>query len=463
MSPSAFATNWRLIIYSGWGTLALADESFITVNTVEELIGGKYEGILPASNICSQPMANVEPCIQAIPHNPCPKFPAGDRMHHMHIIMPGQNALHAIANFLGAAGDAPSDASGEESNSNEEQFEDGQEEDDEEQEEDDDMDEEEMNDDAGEPEDDAESDVSWAGDEFIEEAILDTVLNEASTQTDINEPQAAESNNTQTWSASHVPNVLTAAHPAGVLTEIMEARTLSKPEPVSPLWLNETENMVYFPHTGRITPTPPDTRQLARFLKRPRETSAPLPSSLGTISRGYHLLRMYEKDLEMRSLRPQDVEEEKEVGIYCPNVLTFGHFHDQNLRPYFRATSRLNMVVHVPELSLVVVGSPMGRVLLLTPTRLSTRVSVEDGFWSHGLRVEWVLPRDSDDICHDKQRRPLHGVAIGPVQDERGVGSQGSVRASVPRRYRLMLHYRNHDIASFEITRQEQTGKICIF
>ncbi len=226
------------------------------------------------------------------------------------------------------------------------------------------------------------------------------------------------------------------------------------------------KKMIYFPHSGRIARIPQDTLALSRFLKRPREFSDSLGANLSSMSRGYHLVRTYEKDIELRTLQPSGLGQEQEIGIHCPNVLTFGSFPDRHLRPYFRATSRLNLVLHVPELSLVIVGSPIGRVLLLTPTRLARPQSTAAGYyWSHGLRVEWVLPRAADDICHGKHRRPLHGVAVGPVQDERGVGGLLGAEhaAAMPRRYRLMLHYRNHDIATFEITRQEQTGKLCIF
>ncbi|OAA73241.1 hypothetical protein ISF_00142 [Cordyceps fumosorosea ARSEF 2679] len=47
--------------------------------------------------------------------------------------------------------------------------------------------------------------------------------------------------------------------------------------------------------------------------------------TLGSTSRGYHLVRAYEKDLEMRALEDMDVGGQREIGIYCPNTLTFGY------------------------------------------------------------------------------------------------------------------------------------------
>lgn len=472
--------------FSGWGILALPDDSFVTVGTLEKLIGGKPRTILPPSKFCSQRMADIEPCIRAIPENPCPEIdPDFDRTHHLHMILPGQNALHAIANLLGNGVAIPSDeATSDDLSFNEDvngevlPEEEGHDddEDDDEDEDDEDEDEEEEDEDGAEDdggahvgfeeddEMDDESDVSWAGDEFIQEAVVNAVLIEASTQTELDQPGSSQTGNTHSW-PSAPSNLLSSPNPISVFNGIVGRRALAEQThaKVTASWDEMQEDMVYFPHSGQVAPIPQETRQLARFLKRPRDASDSLRTSLKSIPTGYHLLRTYEKEFELRTLHANDLDDEKEIGIHCANALTFGRFHDRNLRPYFRATSRLNMVMHVPELSLVIIGSPTGRVLLLTPTRLPSPQIADSGYWSHGLRVEWVLPRASDDICHGQHRRPLHGVAIGPVQDESGVGGQGRVDASLPRRYRLMLHYRNHDIATFEITRQEQTGKLCIF
>ena len=124
------------------------------------------------------------------------------------------------------------------------------------------------------------------------------------------------------------------------------------------------------------------------------------------------------------------------------------------------------MIAMVPELSLMVIGSPIGRVVLITLTRKACTGEHDQGSWEHGFRVEWVLPTKSDEDKHRKVKnlRPLHGMALGPVQVGDDVGGKvGGGGPAMPRRYRLMLHYRNHDILSYELTREEQTGKLCIF
>lgn len=181
----------------------MPDESFLTVDSLEELIGGKPRTILPASKVCSQPMADVEPCVRAIPENPCPELDSGlDRAHNLHIILPGQNALDAIANLLENANDQLGDETDEEIPSNGEFDEDEEDDDDDDDDEEDDEVEDDNDQDsntgahnqADDGEQDLEiaqletvedvdmgdeSDVSWVGDNFIEEAIVDDVVNQA--------------------------------------------------------------------------------------------------------------------------------------------------------------------------------------------------------------------------------------------------------------------------------------------
>lgn len=405
--------------------------------------------------VSSPPMANIKPCVEAIPDNPCSRIGLVENVPNLPMFFLGNVAFAPLEN---APGQAPGEANHEsdddvlsDSDSGEEGPEDeGSEED---------VDQDEALEDYNDMDD--ESDVSWGGDDLIEEAVVESG-SEAWTQTGLSASNTAQPAANFESDSAAAGSFIPPTKAPSILHNIMEARRLTK-SPHHTGIPDMDANMVYFPHSGRIAPVPQATGQLARFLKRPREATSHLRETPNSFSNSYHLLRMYEKDLEMRSIGKEHL---KEVGIYCPNVLRFGNFFDQTLRHVFRATGRMNLVMHVPELSLVVIGSPMGRVLLLTPTRLSARQGMEDdsgGYWSHGLRVEWILPRASDDICHGKHRRPLHGIAIGPVQDQRGVDAEVRDRASTPRRYRLMLHYRNHDIATFEITRQEQTGKLCIF
>jgi hypothetical protein len=240
------------------------------------------------------------------------------------------------------------------------------------------------------------------------------------------------------------------------------------PKPPKPSTPPVRLDMAFFPHSGKIQAIPRSTTQLLAFLKRPIEFNDNIGPEVEDrtkdVTKRYHFIRTYEKDLELRSLRGENKMGLQEIGVLCPNAVKLGCFQERTIRPYFRATSRLSMVIHVPELSLVVVGSPIGRVLLITPTKLRLPIASKiAGMWHHGLRVECVLPRLSDEEKFRPVLRPLHGLAVGPVQDNDHINGDMTSRATAPKRFRLMLHYRNHDILTYEITREEQTGRICIF
>lgn len=226
-------------------------------------------------------------------------------------------------------------------------------------------------------------------------------------------------------------------------------------------------DMTYFPHKGEVFETHREMRIMLGFLQRPFDHNT-RPSldekAMAQYGKKLYMLRTYENHVELRGFYQDRETGAKEVGVLCPGVMNFGRFRDPGLRNLFHATSRLNMIAHVPELSLIALGSPTGRVVLLTLTRKASSVESAHMIWEHGFRVEWILPTRNDEDAYRKILRPLHGLALGPVQVDDGVrGEVGGRDGAVPRRYRLMLHYRNHDILSYEITREEQTGKLCIF
>ncbi|KAJ4290697.1 hypothetical protein N0V88_006445 [Collariella sp. IMI 366227] len=112
------------------------------------------------------------------------------------------------------------------------------------------------------------------------------------------------------------------------------------------------------------------------------------------------------------------------TGVFCKWLLST-HSHVSNtttttttptpqpwdLHPIY--SERVSMLLHVPELNLVVAGSPTGRVALITLTKTAKRLNSVPV--RHGFRVERVLPRKEED---DKRLRPtctLSGVAIAPA------------------------------------------------
>lgn len=143
-------------------------------------------------------------------------------------------------------------------------------------------------------------------------------------------------------------------------------------------------------------------------------------------------------------------------SVICRGPLAQPIAHESPLARY----RRLNMVLHVPELSLVVVGCQAGRVALFTTT-----LSADDP--SCGFRLEHMLPYSSQELAGHRPNLPLLGLAIGPVQGrERAIDGPGKDTTNPARkrkelwrhvetfrRHRLMLTYYDHTVLSYEIGR----------
>lgn len=231
-------------------------------------------------------------------------------------------------------------------------------------------------------------------------------------------------------------------------------------------WLD----MLYMPHTGWTYAFPSSASHRLSFLRRPyesnRNTTPQDMDKLQELSNRGCLFRTYLRDMELRKISSTG------AAIVCRGVTG-----DAPRSQVFRHTERLSMLHHVPELSLVVAGSATGRVVLLTPTRtcgghhdlaegiegLPSATSSRSAKVSYGFRVDWVLPRASDERTQLKRLRPLYGMAVSPAPDCGNESDnlflqqpgRGPPRASgsVGRTFRLLLHYRDHTIMNYEIRR----------
>ncbi len=117
--------------------------------------------------------------------------------------------------------------------------------------------------------------------------------------------------------------------------------------------------------------------------------------------------------------------------------------------------NRLNMVNTIPELALVLIASQVGRVALLTITRPVYKSAVL--FGSVAFRVDLVLPFRTEE--KNELVRPnngLLGIAVSPMQGTRGRNKME------PKRFRLMMHYYDHTILSYVISRDEETGNVVL-
>ena len=117
---------------------------------------------------------------------------------------------------------------------------------------------------------------------------------------------------------------------------------------------------------------------------------------------------------------------------------------------------RLNMIHQIPELGVVIVGSAVGRVALLTMTKMNRANSALSGF-----HIDWILPFKSQEDKGVRPEAPLMGIAVSPVQGQANSGDVTDDDGSSPdagrrlgtRKYRIMLVYSEHTILCYEIKR----------
>ncbi|KAK8088904.1 hypothetical protein PG997_003865 [Apiospora hydei] len=166
---------------------------------------------------------------------------------------------------------------------------------------------------------------------------------------------------------------------------------------------------------------------------------------------GSSILRTYETDIELRS------HEEGGVGIMCQ------HATAQVNRPTFPLArwgiDRISNVVFVPELSLVVGASMSGRVALVTLTKPQPRNDQFEWYFERGFRIEAILPTKKDEDAGLRPICPLYGVAVGPLPVATGFGDN---QARNNLRYRLMIHYYDLRILSYEISRNVETNRLMV-
>jgi len=199
----------------------------------------------------------------------------------------------------------------------------------------------------------------------------------------------------------------------------------------------------------------------ASMVRKSRSKTVHLPQAQfpSYITKNLSILRTTTTDIE---LIPFD---NSGVSVQCKAVLSHVNFHNRRVSPYDlgpQYSERMSMLIHVPELNLVVVGSLNGRVALLTLTKTSGSPDVHGHPLRRGFRVDWVLPRKEEE---EKRIRPwctLHGIAMSPVpsrhskrlevMDQRRVG--GYRPTSLPAKYRLILHYVDHTILMYDIEKR---------
>lgn len=115
-------------------------------------------------------------------------------------------------------------------------------------------------------------------------------------------------------------------------------------------------------------------------------------------------------------------------------------------------TDRLNMHAYIPSIGVVVLASQKGRAIVLSLTKVPTSVRYPDEMevlaskTNYALRVECILPYESEEKAGRRPFSPLHGIAVAPIQGcEQGVEGR--------KRWRLIMMYQDHSVLSYEIRR----------
>ena len=176
--------------------------------------------------------------------------------------------------------------------------------------------------------------------------------------------------------------------------------------------------------------------------KLPPETGQLRPKTV--LPDGSSILRTYEVDMELRS------SDEDGTSIMFANATVQSKPPQAVLPRVGWSHERLSNLLHVPELSLVVAGSMCGRVALVTLTRPQGHA----GSARRGFKIETILPTASEENRGLRPICPLLGVAISPVFQ-----ADGSERS---KRYRLLLHYYDLRILSYELSRDSMTSTLSV-
>ena len=206
--------------------------------------------------------------------------------------------------------------------------------------------------------------------------------------------------------------------------------------------------MVYIPHKGMTYREPASDRAWLNWLKRRRESSrAEKEQDHDEIAAlGEHTSFFVADETDLRLLTTS----RRFVDIYCRDPASV-----RLPQPFYVGFCRVNMTLHVPELNLVVAASQSGRVALISLIRSAWALPTVCG--DRSMRVDKILPTASEEARgRVRPDMPLFGIAVGPVQEV----DDASLRLRDGRRppsfscmYRLVLHFRDHTILSYVISR----------
>jgi hypothetical protein len=125
---------------------------------------------------------------------------------------------------------------------------------------------------------------------------------------------------------------------------------------------------------------------------------------------------------------------------------------------------RCSMLLTIPELHLVIMGSMCGRVALITLTKPPNAENAP----RRAFRVDAVLPFQDEEENSERPYVCLLGIAISPMPEPRsrglelrrrrrlGRGGMRSIEPESPRRWRLILNYQDHTVLQYDIMKRDE-------
>ena len=103
-----------------------------------------------------------------------------------------------------------------------------------------------------------------------------------------------------------------------------------------------------------------------------------------------------------------------------------------------RQLHRPNLTFQIPELGIVLVGSPIGRVAVLTLNKLTSNPFSSTAIKPlYTMRLDRVLPFPMQEKLGERPPQSLVGISAGPVQGS--LNNEGSENVDVTRRWRVSL------------------------
>lgn len=179
--------------------------------------------------------------------------------------------------------------------------------------------------------------------------------------------------------------------------------------------------------------------------------------------RDISFLRFNEEDLEMLCL------DETDTGVVCHHVLDNVNTNLTEAPWDMAFGKRCNMLLTVPELHLVIIGSMCGRVALITLTKPP---HAENATPRRAFRVDAVLPFQYEEETSERPFVCLLGIAVSPMPEPRAQGVELRRRQQVrkgrtrsmepesPKKWRLILNYQDHTVMQYDIVKRDhgETG-----